>query len=260
MSEQVILVTGAAGGIGAATCVTLASPGVSILACEREDGPDVSPVLAAIENEGARAAVAYGDLTDPEAPAQLVDAAIREFGALSGVVSNAGVPAMGWLDEVALEDWDRAMAINLRASWLLARAAFSHLREAKGAMVATASVSGMGPQHGMGLYNIAKCGLIMFCQTLAQEWGQFGIRVNAVSPGFVRSPLTEATYADPEKLAARQAMVPYGRIGTPVDIARGVAWLMSEGADYVTGHNLVIDGGFSGTANRQITPVPRKTV
>ena len=246
MSNKVILVTGGAGGIGAAICETLAAPGVSILVCEREGGPDTTPVIAAVEAKGGRAAAARGDLADPDAPSALVKAAIEEFGALTGVISNAGIPAMGWLDEVEPQDWDRAMAINLRASWLLARAAFPHLREAKGAMVATASVSGMGPQHGMGLYNIAKCGGIMLCQTLAQEWGQFGIRVNAVSPGFIRSPLTEATYADPVKHAARQALVPYGRIGTPQDIAGGVAWLMSDAADYVTGHNLVIDGGFSG--------------
>lgn len=259
MSKRIILVTGAGGGIGSAICTTLAGPQTAILACERAGGPDLEPVIKMISEKGGEAAAAYGDLSDPETPAALVNSAVREFGTLTGVVSNAGVPAMGWLDQVTLEEWERAMAINLRASWLLARNAFPHLRSAQGAMVATASVSGLGPQHGMGLYNIAKCGLIMLCQTLAQEWGQFGIRVNAVSPGFIRSPLTEATYADPDKLAARKALVPYGRIGTANDIAEGVAWLMSNAADYVTGHNLVIDGGFSGTANRQITPVARNT-
>ncbi len=258
MSERVILVTGAAGGIGSAICRELAGTGTAVLACDRDHTAELDAVVANIEAKGGRASAAAGDLQDPDVPAKLVEAALREFGSLSGVISNAGAPSAGWLDEVTLQEWDRAMAVNLRAHWLLARAAFTHLRKAKGVMVAIASVSGLGPQHGMGPYNIAKCGTIMLCQTLAQEWGQLGIRVNAVSPGFVRSPLTEATYADPAKKAAREALVPWGRIGTPEDIARGVAWLMNDGAGYVTGHNLVIDGGFSGTANRQITPGTRK--
>ena len=259
MPERVILITGAGGGIGSAICRELAGPGTAILACDRHCGADVEQALSAIRAKGGRGAAAAGDLADPDVLSELVDAVLCEFGLLSGVASNAGVPAAGSLDKVTLEEWDHAMAIDLRASWLLARAAFPHLRAARGIMVATSSVSGIGPQHGMGPYNVAKCGLIMLCQTLAQEWGQFGIRVNAVSPGFVRSPLPEATYADSERHPARTALVPRNRIGTPDDIGRGVAWLASDAAEYVTGHNTVIDGGFPGTANRQITPAPRNS-
>lgn len=216
-------------------------------------------MLEAVHSRGGRAEAAFGDLARPDTPERLVGEAVARFGRLDAVVSNAGVMGPGWLDEVTLEDWQRVFDINLRACWLLAKAAYPHLKAHRGAFVAIASVSGMGPQHGMGLYSLSKGGVILLGQTLAQEWGGDGIRVNVVSPGFIRSPLTEATYADPEKHAARTALVPYARIGTPEDIAKGVRWLLSEDADYVTGHNLVIDGAFSGTANRQIAAVPRKT-
>lgn len=257
MEKRVILVTGAGGGIGAAMCAEIANAETALVMCDHADGAPLQEAADAARAKSADVAVAVGDLVDPETPARLVAEAINRFGRLDGVVSNAGIAGPGWLDQVTLDDWERVFAVNLRACWLLARASFEHLQMSNGAFIATASVSGMAPQHGMGLYNLTKSGVIMLGQTLAQEWGQFGVRVNTISPGFIRSPLTEATYADPEKHAARAALVPYGRIGNPADIAKGVHWLLSEDADYVTGHNLVIDGGFSGTVNRQIGAVPR---
>lgn len=257
--KRTVLVTGAGGGIGAAICKRLASPDTNLVLCDVAETDALKAADTAARENGSNTKALTGDLSDPDVPEQLVRAAVEEFGGLDGIVSNAGIAGMGWLDEVSLEDWDRLFSINLRSSWLLARAGFPHLRESRGTFIATGSVSGMAPQAGMGLYNITKSAIIMMCQTLAQEWGQYGIRVNCVSPGFVRSPLTEATYADPEKHAARVALVPYGRIGTPEDIANGYAWLLSNDADYVTGHNLVIDGAFAGTVNRQIGAPPRKS-
>ena len=150
------------------------------------------------------------------------------------------------------------MNVNTRATWLLGRAAHPHLRETRGAIAVTASMSGMTPHGDMGAYSASKAAVIILAKQMAQEWAADGIRVNCVSPGFVRTPMTEAMYADPAVKAAREGMVPMGAIADPEgDIAGVVAFLLGRDSRYVTGQVILADGGFSESLFTSIPGRPR---
>lgn len=149
--------------------------------------------------------------------------------------------------------WDRTFNLNTRSALLLAQAAREQLARTRGSITAVASMSGLTPHLGYGAYSAAKAALIMLCRQLAQEWAKEGIRVNTVCPGMIRTPLTEAVYQDEATLQQRQALVPLGRIGRAEDVGAAVAYLASAAASYVTGQNLVVDGGIS---DHMLTLIP----
>ena len=247
-----ILVTGAASGIGRATCLRLARDAKSRDRATRIAAVDVAPskqldeVVDDARRLGAEAVALHGDMGSAEAPARVVGEAVARFGGLDGLVSNAGINRPGRLAEYTVEDWDRVFAVNTRATWLLAKAARLALQAAHGAIVAIGSMSGSFPHANLGAYGPSKAAVIMLVQVLAQEFGPDGIRVNAVSPGMVRTGMTAKVYADARLAAERDALVPIGRVATPEDIADVVAFLLGPDARYVNGHDLVVDGGVSG--------------
>jgi glucose 1-dehydrogenase len=187
-----------------------------------------------------------GDMSTADAPGRVVAEAVKRFGGLDGLVSNAGINRPGTLLEYAVEDWDRMFAVNTRATWLLAKAAHPALKAAGGAIVAIGSMSGSNAHANLGAYGPSKAAVIMLVRVLAQEFGRDGIRVNSVSPGMVRTGMTERVYQNPELVSAREALVPLGRVATPEDIADVVAFLLGPDARYVNGHDLVVDAGISG--------------
>jgi glucose 1-dehydrogenase len=246
-----VVVTGAASGIGRATCLRLARDvadrgGAKIAAVDVAGAKGLDAVVEQLGKLGADVLPLHGDMGTADAPGRVIDEAARRFGGLDGVVSNAGVNRPGPLLDYAVEDWDRLFAVNTRATWLLARAAHPHLKASRGAIVATASMSGSNVHANLGAYGPSKAAVIMLVQVLAQEFGRDGIRVNAVSPGMVRTGMTERVYADRQLAAERDALVPLGRVATPEDIADVVAFLLGPDARYVNGHDLVVDGGVSG--------------
>ena len=247
-----VLVTGAASGIGRATCIRLAQDAKAAGRTARVAAVDVGPspgldsLVAELRALGAEALPLPGDMGTPAAPARVVDAAAQSFGGLDGLVSNAGINRPGALVEYAVEDWDRLFAVNTRATWLLAKAAHAALRASGGAIVAVGSMSGTHAHAGLGAYGPSKAAVIMLVRVLAQELGPDGIRVNAVSPGMTRTGMTARVYADARVAAERDALVPLGRVATPDDMAAAIAFLLSSDARYVTGHDLVVDGGVTG--------------
>ncbi len=247
-----VLVTGAASGIGRATCLRLARDAragggpASIAAADVGPSPALDGLVEELRALGAAPLPLHGDLGAPDVSGRLVEEAVARFGGLDGVVSNAGLNRPGALVDYAVEDWDRVFAVNTRATWLLARAAHPALRDARGAIVAVASMSGSHVHANLGAYGPSKAALIMLVRVLAQELGRDGVRVNAVSPGMVRTGMTARVYADARVAAERDALVPLGRVATPEDVADVVAFLLGPGARYVTGHDLVVDGGVSG--------------
>ncbi|MCA8927959.1 MAG: SDR family oxidoreductase [Alphaproteobacteria bacterium] len=257
------LVTGASPGIGGATCLKLARDSLArgqkprIAACEVRETDDVKALVDELRGLGAEAIVLTGDLSDPAVPARLVEDAVSAFGGLDAVVGNAGITAPSPLAELALADWDRVMNINLRGNWLLAKAAHPHLKASGGGFVAVASMSGMRPHRGMGAYSMSKSGTIILCEVLAQEWAPDGIRVNCVSPGMIRTPLSESVYRDNSVAAARAALVPTGRVGVPQDIANAIAFFLGPDSGYVTGQNLCVDGAFAASILSHIPGLPR---
>jgi glucose 1-dehydrogenase len=245
------LVTGAASGIGRATCLRLARDaqargGANIAAVDVGPSPGLDRLVEALRKLGADALAVHGDMATPDAPERVVAAALERFGGLDAVVSNAGVNRPGPLAQYAVADWDHVFNVNTRATWLLAKAAHPALKASRGAIVATGSMSGTNAHANLGAYGPSKAAVIMLVRVLAQEFGRDGIRVNSVSPGMVRTGMTEAVYADATIAAERDALVPLGRVATPEDMADVIAFLLGPDARYVNGHDLVVDGGVSG--------------
>jgi len=247
-----VLVTGAASGIGRATCLRLARDASNrgetgqIAAVDIGPTPALDALLGELRELGADAVPLYGDMGAVDDPARVVDAAADRFGGLDGLVSNAGINRPGPLVTYAVEDWDRLFAVNTRATFLLAQAAHPTLKATGGAIAIVGSMSGTNAHAGLGAYAPTKAAVIMLAKVLAQEFGRDGIRVNSVSPGMVRTGMTAAVYADDEVAAARDALVPLGRVAQPDDIADVIAFLLSPQARYVNGHDLVVDGGVTG--------------
>ena len=245
------LVTGAASGIGRATCLRLARGaqargGAKIAAVDIGAASGLDRVVEELQKAGAEVLPLHGDLGTADAPGKVVAAAVERFGGLDALVSNAGVNRPGPLAQYSVADWDYLFAVNTRATWLLAKAAHPALQASRGAIVATGSMSGSNAHANLGAYGPSKAAVIMLVQVLAQEFGRDGIRVNSVSPGMVRTGMTEKVYADAAIAAERDALVPLGRVATPEDMADVIAFLLSPDARYVNGHDLVVDGGVSG--------------
>jgi glucose 1-dehydrogenase len=247
-----VLVTGAASGIGRATCVRVARDAAarggaaSIAAVDLPGVGGLETLVAELEKQGATALPLRGDMGTAGDPARVVGEAAERFGGLDGLVSNAGVNRPGRLLDYPVEDWDRLFAVNVRATWLLARAAHGALAASRGSIVAVASMSGSLAHANLGAYGPSKAAVIMLARVLAQEFGADGIRVNTVSPGMVRTGMTARVYADARLAAEREALVPLGRVADPEDIADVIAFLLGPDARYVTGQDLVADGGVTG--------------
>lgn len=247
-----VLVTGAASGIGRATCLRLARDAKAAGAPAKIAAVDLAAAaaLAGVGDElrglGAEVLTVRADMATTDAPARAVREALARFGGLDGLVSNAGVNRPGALADYTVEDWDHLFAVNTRATWLLGKAAYPALKASRGAIVAVGSMSGTNVHANLGAYGPSKAAVIMLVRVMAQEFARDGIRVNAVSPGMVRTGMTARAYEDARVAADRAALVPLGRVATPEDIADVIAFLLGPDARYVNGHDLVVDGGVSG--------------
>jgi len=261
-----ILVTGASRGIGRAIAARLAADGAEIAACGSRHGGELASLVDELKAAGHRAVSLLGDLADAAVPARLVDEAVAALGGLDAVVGNAAyAPPPGPFVELEDAVWERTVAVNMRANWLLARAAYPHLKASaapnKG-LVTISSVGGIEPYALMGVYAATKAALIQMTKVLAQEWAADGLRVNCVSPGMVRTDMSAPIYDNPHRTERRLRLVPAGRIGLPEDMAGAVAWLLGPESSYVTGQNIVVDGGYLGSVQAHVSSRPpwiRKT-
>jgi glucose 1-dehydrogenase len=246
------LVTGAGSGIGRATCLRLARDAAArgekaqIAAVDLASSPGLSGVIGELEQLGAQAVPLHGDMGSATDPGRVVADALTRFGGLDGLVSNAGINRPGLLVDYTVEDWDVLFAVNVRATWLLAKAAHAALKASRGAIVVTGSMSGSNAHANLGAYGPTKAAVIMLMRVLAQEFGRDGVRVNAVSPGMVRTGMTEPVYKNQDLAAQRAELVPLGRVAAPEDIADAIVYLLGPDARYVNGHDLVVDGGVAG--------------
>jgi NAD(P)-dependent dehydrogenase (short-subunit alcohol dehydrogenase family) len=233
------IITGAASGIGKAVAGRLRTGGdpLELLLVDRE-----AAALDGVASE-LEAVPLVVDLSQPDAGELVADAARRHLGGLDAVISNAGIAVTGALAELSLDDWERTFAVNVRATWLLAKATYPLLRDGGGAVVATASIAARDPSPPIGAYSPSKAALVMLIRQLAYEWGPDGIRCNCVSPGPTHTGMTDATYSDPARRAERAGHLPLRRVGDPEDIAAVIAFLASPEAAFVTGVDVLVDGG-----------------
>lgn len=245
-----MIVTGSASGIGRATASALAAQSLrygepaNLLLVDRT-ADALEDAAAEVRAVGAAVETCVEDLTDVTAPARVAALAKERFGGVDVLVSNAGMATPGTLLELSLDDYEATFALNTRATWLLAKACHPMLRESRGALVATASVSAEEPTSPLGVYSASKSALVMLVRQLAYEWGPDGIRCNCVSPGAVHTGLTDAVYGNPAERERRAANIPIRRIGMPEDIAAAIAFLAGPEAAYITGANLTVDGGLT---------------
>lgn len=238
-APRVVLVTGAARGIGTAIARRFAADGARVVVHDR-DAQELE--LAAEALPGERPLALVGDLAQSGVAERLIADVVARHGRLDALICNAGTGWLSALEEHPLDAWERVMAVNLRAPFLLARAAQPHLAASRGSIVTTASVAATG-LGGQAAYDASKGGLISLTRALAVELGPLGIRVNAVCPGFVETRLGEHP-ATRERVATTVAAQPIKRLGRVDEIAGVVAYLASERASYVTGQALHVDGGW----------------
>ncbi len=242
------IITGAATGIGRATAFALNAD------CKQRTGEPARLVLADIaaerlaetardlRAEGATVETVMVDLADPASAQTVVDAAQRAMGGLDALISNAGIIRLVSLLDMEVADYDRYFAINTRPTWLLAKAAYPMLKEARGSIVAVASVAAHTPYPSLGAYSATKAALLMFIRQMAFDWGPVGIRANTISPGSTHSEIgVNAGQARPA--ADRVGNNPLGRIADPEDQAAVIAFLVSPAARHINGADIAVEGG-----------------
>ena len=232
------IVTGGASGIGAATARSMAAEGARVAVVDR-NGPGAEAVAAEI---GGLALVA--DVARADALGAAFEQAAEAMGGLTVVFNNAGVGSLKPLHTYTPAEFDLLVDVNFKGTFNGLAAAVPLLRASGGgAVVNMASVSGLRPTRGEAPYSAAKAAVIALTKSAALEYGPDGIRVNCVSPGFIRTQLTGFAFDNPAWIDPLEARTPLGRAGTPEDVADVVVFLASDRARYVTGHNLVVDGG-----------------
>ena len=241
-----VVITGASRGIGRATALKLAADGAEALTlCDVAYLDELESLAVNLRTSGCKVRTLRADMARPNAPATVIAAAVKAMGGIDGLVGNAGITAPAKLVDLSLASWDRLFDINLRANWLLAKAAHPHLRKSKGSVVMLASMAGIMPQLPTGAYSPAKAALIMLTEMMAMEWAPDGIRANSVCPGFVHTSMTDAIYRQPRLARGRAKLVPLGRVAKPGDIADAIAFLLGPQASYITGQSLLVDGGLT---------------
>ncbi|AUS77241.1 3-oxoacyl-ACP reductase FabG [Actinoalloteichus sp. AHMU CJ021] len=246
-TDTAAIVTGAAQGIGAATARRLAAEGAAVAVVDL-NADRAAEVAADIERTGGRALALGCDVTDPDSVQTTTDHVVAEFGRLDILVNNAGITRDDLLFKMTLPDWNAVLTTNLTSMFLCTQAAQAHMVQARsGRIVNLSSRSALG-NRGQSNYAAAKAGVQGLTATLALELGPFGIRVNAVAPGYVATDMTAATARrvgfEPEKHQERAAeQIPLRRVATPEEIASTITFLASDDASYVTGQTLYVNGG-----------------
>ena len=242
LNGTVAIVTGAGGGIGAGVVNSFADAGAAVVVHHRGNAERATAVVDAIVGAGGRAVTAPGDVTDPSACAALVDVALDRFGRLDSVVACAGVQPVADLAAMSADHWREVLDTN-------ASSAFATVQSAAPAMVAggsitlVASIEGSRPAKGHAHYASSKAAVIMLARSAALEYGPVGVRVNTVSPGLVERAGLEDDWPDGVQRWRRSA--PLGRLGEPADVGDACVFLASPMARWITGHDLVVDGGMA---------------
>jgi NAD(P)-dependent dehydrogenase (short-subunit alcohol dehydrogenase family) len=251
LRDKVVIITGAGSGFGRMTAARFAEEGAKVVVAD-VDGPGADETGAIVVRTGAEAELVIGDISTMDGARAVVERTVSRFGTVDILVNNAGIsqrePTDTW--DCAEETWDRILQVDLKSVFVCTKAALPiMLDKGRGAVVSLASIAA-SCSIGGAAYAAAKGGIVSYTRHVAPEIAARGVRINCVSPGFMRTPMStgERYGLSPEeqeaRIAAMGALVPFGRTGLPIDIAEAVLFLASDEAGYVTGQELVVDGGY----------------
>ena len=251
---QKALVTGANSGIGQAIAIALGRAGADVAVNYVQGDEAADNVVKQIQQAGAHAIACKADVSSEDDVAAMFARTVKEFGTIDIVVANAGLQRDSAFKDMTLAQWNTVIGVNLTGQFLCAREAVREfmrrgvvesVSKAAGKIICMSSVHQIIPWAGHANYATSKGGIKMLMESLAQEVAPHRIRVNAIAPGAIRTPINTAAWNTPAALKDLLTLIPYGRIGEPDDIARAAVWLASDESDYVVGTTLFVDGGMT---------------
>lgn len=250
LDGKVALVTGGASGIGRASALAMQREGARLVIADTDEAGGRETVALAIAG-GGEAIFVHADVTSGESVAAMVARTVQTYGRLDCAFNNAGISGIGIGEPAAAmtadypdERWHRVLAINLTGVWLCMKHEIRQmLTQGQGSIVNTASIAGLVALRNASAYVASKHAVVGITKTAAVEYAQRGIRVNAVCPGYIETPMTAPGRADPTRMGQMLAQEPIGRLGQPEEVAQAVLWLFSDAASFVTGHAMAVDGG-----------------
>lgn len=244
MTSDVAIVTGASRGIGRAIAIELASQGIAVAVNYSTSAAKAVDVVSVIEDSGGTARAVRADVSDAASVEEMFRSVSESLGPVTVLVNNAGITDDGLILRMDEDQWDRVIRTNLTSVFLCTKHALrSMIRAKRGRIVNISSVSGVSGNPGQANYAASKAGVIGFTKSVAKEVGSRGITVNAVAPGFINTEMTDALGEAVTERAVGQ--ITLGRLGTPEEVASVVGYLVSDGASYITGQAIVVDGGLA---------------
>src|SRR5467141_775126 len=245
--KKVALVTGAASGLGLATAKAFAESGASVVLADWNE-TEVQAAAKELADKGHKTLAVRCDVSDDTQVEAMVKQTVATFGRLDAAYNNAGIQnVLAETADTAREDYDRVMGINLQGVWSCMKFELQQMRKQRsGTIVNCSSLGGLVGGAERGIYHAAKHGVLGFTKSAALEYAARGIRINAICPGLIQTPMSDQMVAagQAEALKAMQKIIPMGRVGRPEEIASAVLWLCSDAASYVTGQSISVDGGF----------------